>query len=166
VMQHLGSIRSSDCFGHWVQQIARNAARSRLRKGHKHLFEQLEHGEPDDDTLPVLQPIPADTRQDPLASLEQAELRGALVKAVATLQTNYREVWELAGDGESGIAETARTLGISEANAMSRLRRARRKLRELLAPVARHCAICDRPLDEEEPPPPAAAVGLGGDSRG
>ena len=31
VMLHLKSIRSSDCFGHWILQIARNAARTRSK---------------------------------------------------------------------------------------------------------------------------------------
>src|SRR5215467_13092796 len=41
VMLYLKNIRSSDCFGHWVLQIARNTARTRLRRSHKHLLESL-----------------------------------------------------------------------------------------------------------------------------
>jgi len=77
----------------------------------------------------------ADPRSGPLASVEEVELHSALRQAVASLRDNYREIWELAGAGESSIAEAARKLGITEANAMSRLRRARRKLREFLTPM-------------------------------
>jgi RNA polymerase sigma-70 factor, ECF subfamily len=149
VMLHLKSIRSSDCFGHWVLQIARNAARTRLRRNRKHLFEPLDQqDEEDGDSGP--RAMLADPRPGPLASVEEVELHGALLRAVASLRDNYREVWELAGGGESGIAEAARRLGITEANAMSRLRRARRKLREILAPMLTQCAACHRPLHAEQ----------------
>src|SRR6185503_2804207 len=92
----------------------------------------------------------ADPRPGPLASVEEVELHSALLNAVASLRNNYREVWELAGGGESGIAEAARVLGITEANATSRLRRARRKLRELLAPMLTQCAACHQPLRSEQ----------------
>jgi RNA polymerase sigma-70 factor (ECF subfamily) len=147
VMLHLKSIRSSDCFGHWVLQIARNAARTRLRKSRRHLFEPLDQHDDRDDGESGMRVVLADPRPGPLASVEEVELNKALVEAVASLSDNYREVWELAGAGESGIAEAARRLGITEANAMSRLRRARRKLRKLLAPMLTQCAACHRPLD-------------------
>src|ERR1700760_1034334 len=151
VMLHLKSIRSGDCFSHWLLQIARNAARTRLRRDRKHLFEPLEPQASDDDFAAGAHPIAADSRQDPFVSVEQVELRRALHRAVGTLQSSYREVWELAATGDFCIAEVARQLGITEANAMSRLRRARHKLRELLAPVVRECAACHRPAEGTVP---------------
>jgi RNA polymerase sigma-70 factor (ECF subfamily) len=142
VMLYLKNIRSSDCFGHWVLQIARNAARTRLRKSRKYLLEPLEpqdeQEERESDTLAAL----ADPRPGPLASVEEVELHSALLRAVASLRHNYREVWELAGPGGGSIAEAACKLGITEANAMSRLRRARSKLREFLAPMLTQCDAC------------------------
>ncbi|MBZ5491824.1 MAG: RNA polymerase sigma factor [Acidobacteriia bacterium] len=149
VMLHLKSIQSTDSFGHWVLQIARNAARTRLRKNRKHLFEPLDR-QGDEDEGSCACAVPADPRPGPLASVEEVEMQQALLHAVASLRDNYRKVWELAGAGGSGIAETARKLGITEANAMSRLRRARRKLREILAPMLTQCAVCRRPLHAQE----------------
>ena len=146
VMLHLKSIRSSDCFGHWILQIARNAARTRLRKSRKHLFEPLDQHDDQEEGESGPRTVLADPRPGPLASVEEVELHTALLNAVASLRDNYREVWELAGGGESGIAEAARALNITQANAMSRLRRARRKLREILAPMLTQCAACHQPL--------------------
>jgi RNA polymerase sigma-70 factor (ECF subfamily) len=144
VMLHLKSIRSRDCFGHWVLQIARNVARTRLRRERKHLFETLD-GAQHEDADGVSRPSDvADVRPGPLATLEQREIQSAIVRAVGSLRTSYRQVWELTDVAEAGIAEAANILGISEANAMSRLRRARKKLREALAPVIQRCAKCDR----------------------
>lgn len=148
VMLHLKSVRSSDCFSHWLLQVARNAARTRIRRDRKHLFEPLEPHPADDDFTATAHSIAADSRHDPFVSVEQVELRRALHHAVGTLQSTYREVWELSASGDFCIAEVARQLGITEANAMSRLRRARSKLRELLAPVVRECAACHRPAEE------------------
>lgn len=150
VMLHLKSIRSSGCFGHWVLQIARNTARTRLRRGRKHLFEPLDQNDDQDEGESGPRTVLADPRPGPLASMEEVELNKALLDAVANLRNNYREVWELAGGGESGIAEAARRLGITEANATSRLRRARRKLRTMLAPMLTQCAACNRPLHPEQ----------------
>jgi len=150
VMLHLKSIRSSDCFAHWILQIARNAARTRLKKNRKYLFEPLDPHDDQEEGESRTGIVLVDPRPGPLASVEEMELRSALLQAVAGLRDNYREVWELADAGGSGIAETARQLGITEANAMSRLRRARRKLRETLAPMLIQCPICDRSLHAEE----------------
>jgi RNA polymerase sigma-70 factor (ECF subfamily) len=150
VMLHLKSIRSSDCFGHWVLQIARNVARTRLRKSRKHLFEPLDQHDDHEEGEPHLRAVLADPRPGPLASVQEVELHGALLHAVARLRDNYREVWELAGAGDSGIAEAARELGITEANAMSRLRRARGKLRKMLAPMLAQCDACHHSLHAEQ----------------
>lgn len=150
VMLHLNSVRSSDCFGHWVLQIARNEARTRLRKERKHLFEPLDHGDAEQEEPLRANTAPADPRPDPLASVEERELVRALALAVASLQQSYREVWQLAGAGEWKIAEIAEKLGITEANAMSRLRRARNKLREILAPLLTQCAICHQSLELQQ----------------
>jgi RNA polymerase sigma-70 factor (ECF subfamily) len=142
VMLYLKNIRSSDCFGHWVLQIARNTARTRLRKSRKHLLEPLEPHYEQEEGESGTREVLADPRPGPLASVEEVELHSALLRAVASLRDNYREVWELAGPGGASIAEAACKLGITEANAMSRLRRARSKLREFLAPMLTQCDAC------------------------
>lgn len=142
VMLHLKSIRSRDCFGHWVLQIARNVARTRLRRERKHLFETLDGNQHEDDVSQSSDV--ADVRPGPLATLEQREIQNAIFRAVGALRTSYRQVWELTDVAETGIAEAANILGISEANAMSRLRRARKKLRAALAPIMQRRAKCHR----------------------
>ena len=144
VMLHLKSIRSRDCFGHWVLQIARNVARTRLRSERKHLFETLDSDQHEEADGVSRSCDVADIRPDPLATLEQREIQGAIIRAVGSLRRSYRQVWELADVAEAGIAEAASILGISESNETSRLRRARKKLRAALAPIMQRCAECHR----------------------
>ena len=75
VMLYLKNIRSSDCFGHWVLQIARNTARTRLRKSHKHLLEPLEPHYEQEEGESGTREVLADPRPGPLASVEEVELQ-------------------------------------------------------------------------------------------
>jgi len=76
----------------------------------------------------------ADWREIPSEELQRKELRDALRRAMAALAPKYREVLIMRDVQHVSIAETARILGISEANVKTRLLRARLQMREALAP--------------------------------
>ena len=77
---------------------------------------------------------PVDRSPGPAEQLEDAELRAALLAALATLPTSQRKAIELLMSGFS-YREIACRLGISESNASVRIARARERLRKQLAPV-------------------------------
>ncbi len=73
----------------------------------------------------------ADSRQSPEAEAATAQQRERLVAALQSLAPPLREAVTLGLEGFSG-AEIADVLGITENNAMVRLSRARRALREAM----------------------------------
>jgi RNA polymerase sigma factor (sigma-70 family) len=76
----------------------------------------------------------ADWREIPSEALEQRELREALTKALESRPEKYRTVLILRDVQHLSINETAKALGLSEANVKTRLSRARLQMRDALAP--------------------------------
>jgi len=76
----------------------------------------------------------ADWREIPSEALEQRELREALTKALESLPEKYRTVLILRDVQHLGINQTAKVLGLTEANVKTRLSRARLQMRDALAP--------------------------------
>jgi len=62
----------------------------------------------------------------------RGQLRGALNEAIAGLRPLYRDVFVLRAVDELSTAETARALGVTISTVKTRLRRARRELRDSL----------------------------------
>ncbi|HEX7286132.1 MAG TPA: sigma-70 family RNA polymerase sigma factor [Candidatus Angelobacter sp.] len=120
-------------FSTWLIQITINEARMRLRKEHRHLYESLD--EPlhtnEGDYMPK---DFADWREIPSTALERREIRRALAKAISALPAEYRSVFILRDVQKLDIRETAKLLGITEANVKTRLLRARLQMRDALAP--------------------------------
>jgi len=130
---HLKSFRGESKFSTWLVQITINEARMKLRKDRRHLYESIDEGHQDEEGEHW--PIDyADWRPIPSEALETKELREALEKAIASLAPKYREVLLLRDVQHLSVAETAKVLGISEANVRTRLLRARLQLRDALAP--------------------------------
>src|SRR4051812_4928643 len=130
---NIHTFRGEAKFSTWLIQITINEARMKLRKDRKHLYESVDEqqqGE-DGDYWPKDY---ADWRPIPNEALEQKELRQALRKGIASLTTKYREVFVLRDVQNVSITDTARILGISEANVKTRLLRARLQMRDALAP--------------------------------
>jgi RNA polymerase sigma-70 factor (ECF subfamily) len=129
----LPNFRFEAKFSTWIIQIAINEARMKFRKDRHHLYESLdadreaEEGEYRPRDL-------ADWREIPSEELQRKELREALKRAMAALAPKFREVLIMRDVQHVSIAETARILGISEANVKTRLLRARLQMREALAP--------------------------------
>src|SRR6266496_4400865 len=130
---NIKSFRGESKFSTWLIQITINEARMKIRKDRKHLYESVDEqqqGE-DGDYWPKDY---ADWRPIPNEALEQKELREALQKGIASLSPKYREVFVLRDVQNVSITDTARILGISEANVKTRLLRARLQMRDVLAP--------------------------------
>jgi RNA polymerase sigma-70 factor, ECF subfamily len=131
--KNLSYFRMEAKFSTWLTQIVINEARLRLRKDRRHMYESIDEGPPDDEGDYVPRDF-ADWRDIPSECLEKNQLREALKKALASLKPKYREVFILRDIQQMNIADTAKTLGISEASVKTRLLRARLMMRDALAP--------------------------------
>ena len=132
-LTHIAQFRAEAKFSTWLVQIALNEARLRVRKDRKGLYSSIDEGAQDDDGeyFPIDY---ADWREIPSESLQRKELKEALQRALEMLKPKYREVLVLRDIEHLNIAETAETLGISEASVKTRLLRARLMMRDALAP--------------------------------
>jgi RNA polymerase sigma-70 factor, ECF subfamily len=131
--KNLARFRQEAKFSTWLIQIAINEAKMRLRKDRRHLYESIEEGRLGDDGDYTPRDF-ADWREIPSEALEQKELRKALTKALDSLPEKYRMILILRDVQHLSINETAKILGLSEANVKTRLSRARLQMRDALAP--------------------------------
>jgi RNA polymerase sigma-70 factor (ECF subfamily) len=130
----IARFRAEAKFSTWIIQITINEARMRLRKDRRHLYDSLDQpmkGEDEGDYIPR---DFADWREIPSEALENARLREAIKKGLASLPAKYRQVLVLRDIEHLNIAETAKLVGISEAAVKTRLLRARLMMRDALAP--------------------------------
>lgn len=131
-MTHLATFRRESKFSTWITQITINEARMKLRKTRRHLYRSI-----DEDVEAEGQYRPrdlADWREIPSESLERAELRETLKRALDALTPSAREVILLRDVQNFSTSETAKILGISLVAVKSRLLRARMQIRDALAP--------------------------------
>jgi RNA polymerase sigma-70 factor, ECF subfamily len=131
--KNLERFRGESKFSTWLIQIAINEAKMKLRKARPQLYESLQEGQRGDDGDYIPRDF-ADWREIPSEALTRKELRQALTQALASLSDKYRSVLVLRDVQQLSIHETARVLGISEANVKTRLSRARLQMRDALAP--------------------------------
>jgi RNA polymerase sigma-70 factor (ECF subfamily) len=131
--KNLARFRQEAKFSTWLIQIAINEAKMKLRKDRRHLYESIEEGRLGDDGDYTPRDF-ADWREIPSEALEQKELRKALTKALDSLPEKYQTVLILRDVQHLSITETAKALGLSEANVKTRLSRARLQMRDALAP--------------------------------
>ena len=129
----LPNFRFEAKFSTWIIQIAINESRMKLRKDRRHLYESIDPEREDEEGEYRPRDF-ADWREIPSEELQRKELREALRRAMAALAPKYREVLILRDVQHVSIAETAKILGISEANVKTRLLRARLQMRDALAP--------------------------------
>jgi RNA polymerase sigma-70 factor (ECF subfamily) len=110
----------------WLFSIARSFCIKQRTRGHAAV-----RTEPLDDT--VLE-LPAPEREMPDRQLAAVELQAALEVGIRRLEPSQREVLVLRDVEGLSAAEVAQVLGLSIEAVKSRLHRARRALRETLAP--------------------------------
>ena len=111
-------------FGPWVCRIAANLAINHVRSPEAREEELAED---------AAEARPAPAADGPLQSVLDQEARAVLEDAVGGLPAEQRAVFVLRAYEDQSYAEIAQTLGISVGTVMSRLSRAREKLRIALA---------------------------------
>ncbi len=132
-LEHLSEFREESSFGTWVTTIVTHAALKVLRKRKGLDTTSLEAATEEDDDGDIPHPeYIADWRDEPQRILEQRELQKVLDEAIESLSEKYRLVFLLRDIQELNVEETAKALGITEANVKVRLLRARLMLREKL----------------------------------
>ena len=109
----------------WVLTIVRNTERNRHRRRRPQLLADPEI--PDD-------LVPASSADAVELRAEYHELGGAIAQAVVTLPFNFRQVVQLVDIDGLTYQEAAELIEVPLGTVMSRLHRARRRLRELLIP--------------------------------
>lgn len=124
--RHVSSIRGPS-LSTWLYAVARSGCAKKRRRSR---FAPAHTLDVHDATLPV-----ADPGRSPEASLASARLDLALQDAIASLEPMYREVLLLRDVEGMSAAEVAATLGVREGAVKSRLHRARRQVRDALAPL-------------------------------
>jgi RNA polymerase sigma-70 factor, ECF subfamily len=132
-LAHLSSFRREAKFSTWLIKIAINEARMKRRKDRKSLYDSIDVQNRDEEGDYFPKDF-ADWREIPSETLQRAELRRALQRAIAGLDPKYREVFMMRDIQNLNIAETAVALQISEASVKTRLLRARLQMRDALSP--------------------------------
>lgn len=136
-LEGLAGFREEASFATWLNRIATYAALKVIRKRQGLDTVSLEATtEPSEDYDSIPRPeYIADWRESPERLVERNEIRELLDAALIELDDKHRLVFLLRDvEGLSG-AETAATLGLTEANVKVRLLRARLQLREHLTRV-------------------------------
>lgn len=126
----LGGLRDPVAFPAWLYQLTRRVLRRHAQRAWLRRW------------LPGNVPEVADTADDPLRLVGQAEIVAYIREAIAELPMHQREVLVLHDLEERSDSEVAKLLGIPRNTVKSRLRRARIALRsqvtDLEAPEARY----------------------------
>jgi RNA polymerase sigma-70 factor (ECF subfamily) len=122
----LGRFDASRPVRPWLLRIVRNLIRDRGRRQRVRKTESLE---PEDG---VLRFEPRDPAPGPEALAERRQLQTMLWECLTELPDEFREVIVLRDYQDLAYAEIAEALKIPRGTVMSRLHRARRRLRELV----------------------------------
>lgn len=138
-LRALSGFRAEARFSTWLESIAINEARLRLRRARRENLESIDEDENEDQ---IYTPLPlSDWRELPSEILERKEVREILRRALAQLPRIYREVIELRDVQQINIAQTAEILGLTAATVKTRLLRARLQVRDLIAPFLQNSNV-------------------------
>jgi RNA polymerase sigma-70 factor (ECF subfamily) len=155
LVEHLKDFRGESAVAGWVLRIAANHALKLLRK--RRGLPTVPLADPGDEGYGDL-PHPdfiAPWRDDPADLAARREVRGLIDAALAGLDEKYRVVFVLRDVEGFSVRETAKMLGLSEANVKVRLLRARLALREKLTRALGDEAARVFPDHHHGPPDPA-----------
>lgn len=118
----------------WLLTIVRNVALTRIGRGRAHakvvVLQDVLDGREQDAGVALADPAPG-----PEAELSAKDDRQRVWRALAALPQTYREVIILREFDELSYQEIADVIGVPIGTVMSRLGRARERLRQLLAPA-------------------------------
>lgn len=123
-------------FTTWISRIAINEALMCLRKRRSMVHVPLEDALPEDEAAPVDFELHSNI-QDPETAYSRKELRNMLTQAIAMLRRLHREVFLLRAVESLSVVETAKALQVSVSTVKTRMRRARRELKEILHNASR-----------------------------
>jgi RNA polymerase sigma-70 factor, ECF subfamily len=142
---HIGRFEERSAFSSWLTRIAVNSALMLLRKRRSQPVYSFE-------TYPQAEdfkfPEPTETSHNPEESCIQNALENELAKAIRYLSPGLRDVVLHHYREHASVAQTAKTLGISEPAVKSRLLRARSKIRAHLEKTQYlPCGIDPKALD-------------------
>src|ERR1700721_2325237 len=126
---HIGEFDGRSAFSSWLTRIAINAALMLLRKRRS---QPVFSCETDPQAEDFKFPEPTETSRNPEESCIQNALENDLAKAIRYLPPGLRDVVQHHYREHASVAQTAKTLGISESAVKSRLFRARMKIRRHL----------------------------------
>ena len=134
-------------FTTWISRIAINEALMCLRKRRSVMYVPLEDALPEDEAGPVDFELHSNI-QDPETAYSRKELRNMLTQAIAMLRPLHREVFLLRAVENLSVVETAKALQVSVSTVKTRMRRARRELKEILHSASRPAArVADEDAD-------------------
>jgi RNA polymerase sigma-70 factor (ECF subfamily) len=136
--RNLASFRGDAKFGTWLVSIVLNEARSRIRRRDAIKMESLDG--PEDEEGHVSPAQLTDWKEIPSEALERKEVRHLLHKAVTSLPSIYREVFQMRDIEQMSVNEAAAALGITISSVKVRLHRARMMLQKHLAPQLQQMA--------------------------
>ena len=142
-LRALSSFRGEARFSTWLERIALNEGRLRLRRGRLEKTEPLDGGSENEEEDYLPRDF-GDWREIPSEALEQKEVREVLARAITQLDDKYREVVVLRDLRHLSVAETAVALEITQAAVKTRLLRARLQLRDMVAPLLRGSSLFSR----------------------
>jgi RNA polymerase sigma-70 factor, ECF subfamily len=143
--RNLDQFQGRSRFTTWISRIAINEALMCLRKRRSVVHVPLEDTIPEDETAAAKFELHSNI-QDPETAYSQKELRNLLTHAIAELRPLHREVFLLRAVECLSVVETAKALQISVSTVKTRMRRARRELKDILQNASRPGA---QPADEE-----------------
>ena len=123
-------------FTTWISRIAINEALMCLRKRRSFVHVPLEDALPEDEAAPGDLELHSNI-QDPETAYSRKELRNMLTQAISGLRPLHREVFLLRAVECLSVVETAKALHISVSTVKTRMRRARRELKEILQNASR-----------------------------
>jgi RNA polymerase sigma-70 factor, ECF subfamily len=126
----LSQFRHDSQFRTWLTSITINEARMWLRANRRVKHEPFDY---EDGEGQQLRMDTVDPQENPFQALERKQVRTAVLKALTMLPSRDSQVFILRDLRLLSIAETARTIGISETKVKSRLRRGRLRMRQALA---------------------------------
>jgi RNA polymerase sigma factor (sigma-70 family) len=126
---HIGEFDGRSAFSSWLTRIAINNALMLLRKKRSQPVYSFETDPPAED---FKSPEPMETSHNPEESCIQNALENELAKAIRYLSPSLRDVIQHRYREHASVAQTAKTLGISESAVKARLFRAKSKIRRHL----------------------------------
>jgi len=118
-------------FTTWISRIAINEALMCLRKRRTVVHVPLEDAFQEDENGSPSFELHSNI-QDPETAYSQKELRNLLIQAISGLRPLHREVFLLRAVESLSVVETAKALQVSVSTVKTRMRRARRELKEIL----------------------------------